>query len=275
MTKLLEKDAPFVFSSECLQAFELLKEKLVNAPIMVAPDWSLPFELMCDASDFEVGTVLGQRRDKHFYPIYYASRTLNDAQEHHTTTEKELLAVVFAFDKFRSYLEFDIEIHDKKGAENDAAGHLSCLECSASSEQVGVHINDNFPHEFLMYIKTCDEDHPWFADIANFLASGVVLKGLTHQKKKKLFSDVKHYIWEDPYLFRVGADQLVRRRVYGDEAQKILKHCHEGPTGGHHGATSTAKKVYDAGFFWSTIFRDAHDMVQSCDACQRASNMSS
>ena len=126
-----------------------------------------------------------------------------------------------------------------------------------------------------MHIETRDEDHPWFADIANFLASGIVLKGLTHQQKKKFFSDVKHYFWEDPYLFRVGADQLVRRCVHGDEARKILSHCHEGPTGGHHGATSTAKKVFDAGFFWPTIFRDAHDMVQSCDACQRASNISS
>ncbi|XP_076915348.1 uncharacterized protein LOC143574661 [Bidens hawaiensis] len=244
MTKLLEKDAPFVFSSKCLRAFELLKEKLVNAPIMVAPDWSLTFELMCDASDFAVGAVLGQRRDKHFHPIYYASRTLNDAQEYYTTTEKELLSVVFAFDKFRSYLvfsmttvftdhaalrylfskqdakprlirwilllqEFDIEIRDKKGAENVVADHLSCFEYSASSEHVGVHINDNFSHEFLMDIETRDEDYPWFADIENFLASGIVLKSLTHQKNKKFFSDVKHYFWEDPYLFRVGADQLM------------------------------------------------------------------
>ncbi|XP_076881532.1 uncharacterized protein LOC143529679 [Bidens hawaiensis] len=126
-----------------------------------------------------------------------------------------------------------------------------------------------------MHIETRDEDHPWFADIANFLASGIVLNGLTHQKKKIFFSDVKHYFWQDPYLFRVGADQLVRRCVYGDEARKILKHCHEGPTGGQHGATSPAKKVFDAGFFWPTIFRHAHDMVQSYDACQRASNISS
>ncbi|XP_076894604.1 uncharacterized protein LOC143546946 [Bidens hawaiensis] len=104
MTKLLEKDAPFVFSSERLRAFELLKEKLVNAPVMVAPDGTLPFKLMCDASDIAVGAVLGQRRDKHFHPIYYASMTLTDEHEQYTTTEKELLAVVFAFDKLWSYL---------------------------------------------------------------------------------------------------------------------------------------------------------------------------
>ena len=104
LTKLLEKDAPFVFSDDCMSAFTTLKEKLTNAPIMVAPGWNFPFELMCDASDYAVGAVLGQRINKHFRPIYYASKTLTDAQENYTTTEKELLAVVFAFDKFRAYL---------------------------------------------------------------------------------------------------------------------------------------------------------------------------
>ncbi|GJX94886.1 reverse transcriptase domain-containing protein [Tanacetum coccineum] len=159
LTQLLVKDAPFNLSEECIQAFETLKRELTQAPIMIKPDWSLPFEIMCDASDYAVGAVLGQRIDKHFKPIHYASKTMNEAQENYTTTEKELLAVVFAFDKFRQYLvlsktivftdhsamrylftkqdakprlirwilllqEFDIEIRDKKGAENLAADHL-------------------------------------------------------------------------------------------------------------------------------------------------------
>ena len=85
-------------------AFELLKKKLTPAPIVVTPDWNLPFELMCNESDFAVGAVLGQRKEKVFYAIYYASRTLNDAQLNYAITEKELLAVMFAFDKFRPYL---------------------------------------------------------------------------------------------------------------------------------------------------------------------------
>jgi hypothetical protein len=104
MTHLLEKDAPFIFSPECVEAFETLKKKLTEAPILVAPDWDLPFELMCDASDYAIGAVLGQRRSKHFQPIHYASKTMTEAQSHYTTTEKELLAVVYAFEKFRSYL---------------------------------------------------------------------------------------------------------------------------------------------------------------------------
>ena len=104
LTQLLVKDMPFIFFDECLQAFELLKEELTKAPIMVSPDWGQPFELMRDASDFAVGAVLGQRINKKFQPIYYPSKTLIDAQIHYTTTEKELLAVVYAFDKFWSYL---------------------------------------------------------------------------------------------------------------------------------------------------------------------------
>ncbi|GKE03511.1 reverse transcriptase domain-containing protein [Tanacetum coccineum] len=104
MTYLLEKDTPFIFSKECIEAFETLKNKLTEAPILVAPDWDLPFEIMCDASEFALGAVLGQRKTKHFQPIHYASKTMTDAQARYTTTEKELLAVVYAFEKFRSYL---------------------------------------------------------------------------------------------------------------------------------------------------------------------------
>ena len=87
-----------------MNGFELLKKKLTLTPIVVAPDWNLPFELMCDASDFVVRAVLGQRKEKVFYAMYYASRTLNDAQLNYATTEKELLAIVFDFEKFRPIL---------------------------------------------------------------------------------------------------------------------------------------------------------------------------
>ncbi|GJY52952.1 reverse transcriptase domain-containing protein [Tanacetum coccineum] len=104
MTHLLEKNTPFIFSEECIQAFQTLKKKLTEAPILIAPDWEQPFELMCDASDFAIGAVLGQRIKKHFRPIHYASKTMTEAESNYTTTEKEMLAVVYAFEKFRSYL---------------------------------------------------------------------------------------------------------------------------------------------------------------------------
>ncbi|GJV82006.1 reverse transcriptase domain-containing protein [Tanacetum coccineum] len=253
MTRLLEKDTPFFFSKECIEAFQTLKKKLTEAPILVAPDWDLPFELMCDASDFAIGAVLGQRKTKHFQPIHYASKTMTDAQAHYTTTEKDLLAVVYAFEKFWPYLvlsksivytddsalkylfnkqdakprllrwvlllqEFDIIIRDKKRAENLAADHLSRLENPHQSVLDKKEINEMFPLETLSIVS-----------------------------------------------FR---DQVIRRCVHGQEAVDILKACHNGPTGGHHGPNYTAKKVFDSGFYWPTIYRDAHDLVKSCDSCQ-------
>nr|GEW01154.1 reverse transcriptase domain-containing protein [Tanacetum cinerariifolium] len=104
MTRLLKKDTPFIFSKECVEAFQTLKRKVIEAPILIAPDWDMPFELMCDASDFAIGAVLGQRQDKHFRLIHYACKTMTKAESNQTTTKKEMLAVVYAFEKFRSYL---------------------------------------------------------------------------------------------------------------------------------------------------------------------------
>nr|GEY55458.1 DNA-directed DNA polymerase [Tanacetum cinerariifolium] len=104
MTHLLEKETPFVFSKECVDAFNTLKKKLTEAPILIVPDWNLPFELMCDARDYAIGVVLGQRKSKKFQPIHYASKTMTEAQIHYTTTKKEMLAVVYAFEKFQPYL---------------------------------------------------------------------------------------------------------------------------------------------------------------------------
>nr|GFC96589.1 reverse transcriptase domain-containing protein [Tanacetum cinerariifolium] len=104
MTRLFEKDTPFFFSKEFVEVFQTLKRKLTEAPILIAPDWDLPFELMCDASDFAIGVVLGKCHENHFRPIHYASKTMTDAESNYTTTKKEMLAVVYAFEKFRSYL---------------------------------------------------------------------------------------------------------------------------------------------------------------------------
>jgi len=104
LINLLNKEVVFVFDDECLEAFNTLKAKLVSAPVITSPDWGQEFELMCDASDYAVGVVLGQRKGRVFHTIYYASKVLNDAQINYATAENELLAIMFAFEKFRSYL---------------------------------------------------------------------------------------------------------------------------------------------------------------------------
>nr|GEW62824.1 hypothetical protein [Tanacetum cinerariifolium] len=141
MTRLLEKDTPFIFSKYCIDAFQTLKRKLTEAPILIAPDWDMPFELMCDDSDFSIGAVLGQHQDKHFRPIHYASKSMTEAESKYTTTKKEMLAV---------------------------------------------------------------------------------------------------------------------------ESIDILKACHSGPTEGHYGPNYTARKVFDSGFYWPTIYRDAQNFVKKC-----------
>nr|GFA13999.1 reverse transcriptase domain-containing protein [Tanacetum cinerariifolium] len=287
MTHLIEKETPFVFFKDCIDAFETLKKKLTEAPILVVSDWNLPFELMCDASDFAIGAILVQQKAKYFQPIHYVSKTMTEAQIHYTTTEKKMLAVVYAFEKFRLYLvlsksivytdhsalkylfskqdakprlirwvlllqEFDIIIRDKKGTENLAADHLSRLENPHKDAFENKKINKNFPLETLGKISSGST--PWFADFANFHAGNFIVKEISSQQKKKFFKDVKHYFWDDPYLFWICADQIIRRCVHDKEAYDILKACHEGPTGGHHGANFTAKKVFDAGFFLPTIY---------------------
>nr|GEV75910.1 reverse transcriptase domain-containing protein [Tanacetum cinerariifolium] len=152
MTQLLEKDTLFIFFKEFIEAFQSLKKKLTEAPILVSPDWDLPLKLICDASDFAIG--------------------------------------------------------------------------------------------------------------------------MSSHQKKKFFKDVKHYFWDEPFLFKVCADQVIRRCVHSQEAIDILKACHNRPTGGHHGPNYTAKKVFDSNFYWLTIYRDAHDLVKSCDSCQRQGKIS-
>ena len=103
LCRFLEKDANFGFDELCKDAFDEIKSRLVITPIMVTPDWNKEFEIMCDASDYAMGAVLGQRTKKIFKAIYYASKTFNEAQENYTTTKKEMLAMVFACEKFRPY----------------------------------------------------------------------------------------------------------------------------------------------------------------------------
>nr|GEV08789.1 hypothetical protein [Tanacetum cinerariifolium] len=148
MTRLLEKDTLFFFSKECVEAFQTLKRKLTEAPILIAPDWDFPFELMCDASDFAIGAVLGKRQEKHFRPIHYASKTMTKAESNYTTTEKEMLAVVLLLQ------EFTFKVIDTKGAENLAADHLSRLETPHQNVLDPKEINESFPLESLNMVSS-------------------------------------------------------------------------------------------------------------------------
>ncbi|XP_073125943.1 uncharacterized protein [Henckelia pumila] len=248
ISKLLQKDVPFEFGEKCKEAFDKLKNMLTTAPIIKPPDWTLPFEIMCDASNYAVGAVLGQRIDKKSHVIYYASKTLDPAQCNYTTTEKELLAIVFALNKFRSYLlgskvlvysdhaalkyllakkesksrlirwilllqEFDFEIKDRKGTENPVADHLSKLV----KEEESMPISELFPDEQLFQVK---DMVPW-------------------------------------------------RCVPENEYKSVLVFCHNYACGGHFGPKRTARKILDSGLYWETLFKDAYLFCKNCEKCQR------
>ena len=195
LTTLLCKDKDFFIDKEGERAFEMLKLALIEAPILQSPISDLPFEIMCNASDYAVGAVLGQQIDKKPTAIWYASKTFAKAQMNYTTTEKELLAAVYALEKSRPYIlgskiviytdhaalkylfskkeakprlirwvlllqEFDLEIKDKKGSENSVADHLSCLHVSGTGD-----ISDSFLDEHLLAISS---HASWFAHIVKF-----------------------------------------------------------------------------------------------------------
>ncbi|GJR06779.1 reverse transcriptase domain-containing protein [Tanacetum coccineum] len=234
MTHLFEKNTTFIFFNECIQAFETLKKKLTEAPILIAPDWDLPFELMCDANDFAIGAVLGQRHEKHFRPIHYASKTMNEVESHYTTTEKEMLAVVYAFKKLWSYLILNKSI---------------------------VYMD----HSALKYLFAKKDSKArllrWVLLLQEFTFKVIDTKGA-----ENLATDHLSRL-ENPY-------ENVLDPKEGQEAVDILTACHSGPTGGHYGVNYTAKKVFDSGFYWSTIYRDAHDLVTRCDTYQRKGKIS-
>ncbi|RDY08553.1 Retrovirus-related Pol polyprotein, partial [Mucuna pruriens] len=198
LSKLLQNDVQLNFDQPCIEAFQELKNQLTSAPILQAPNWELPFKLMCDASNSILGASI-------------------QAYLNYTTTEKELLAIVFTLDKFRSYLlgskiivffdhvalrfllkkpdaklrlirwmlllqEFNIEIRDKKGVENSVADYLSRIERE---------------NEQLLHINT---PTLWFADICNFVAASQFPLEASRLYKERLQSDAKYYIWDDPYL---------------------------------------------------------------------------
>ncbi|XP_040363569.1 uncharacterized protein LOC121049692 [Rosa chinensis] len=182
-------DAPFFFTDTCLHAFEKLKSLLTSAPVIRPPDWSVPFEIMCDASDYAIGAVLGQRIARPPHVIYYS--------------------------------KFDIEIRDKKGSENVVVDYLSRLIVESSEDSFS--ITESFPYEQLMHVSHL----PWYADIVNYLVTGEMPSHWSKQDKSKFLALVKYFFWDDPYFFNYCPDQIIRRCVADSDQTNIISFCHD------------------------------------------------
>jgi hypothetical protein len=238
---------------------------------MQPPDWNLPFEIMCDASDYAVGAVLGQRKEGKVHAIYYASKTLNEAQVNYATTKKELLVVMFAFEKFRSYIvnskvivytdhtvikyllskkdakpclirwilllqEIDMEIRDKKGSDNVVADHLSRMHHGNDGMEL---IEDRMRDGHLYRIL---ERGGWMHDIIRCLWK-MLLDYLDKNARRRVIAESRKFYWDAPYLYRCGDDGVLRRCVPREEREEILRKCHSSEYGGHYGHFRTQAKV--------------------------------
>jgi hypothetical protein len=257
---------------------------------------------MCDASDYAVGAVLGQRKEGRVHAVYYASKTLNEAQLNYATTEKELLAVVFAFKKFRSYIvnskvivytdhaaikyllgkkdakpqlirwnllleEFDVEIRDKKRVENVVADHLSRMNRGQDDKKP---IEDKMRDDHLY--RVLDKD-TWMIDIIRAIQK-MPLDHLDKNSQKKIIFESKKYFWDAPYLFKLGNDGVMRRCVPREERLEILRKCHSAEYGGHYNHFRTQAKVWSSGFYWPEMHEDTKRYVASSLECQTAGNIS-
>jgi hypothetical protein len=257
---------------------------------------------MCDASDYAVGAVLGQRKEGRVHVVYYASKTLSEEQLNYATMEKELLAVVFSFEKFRSYIvnskvivytnhaaikyllakkdakprlirwilllqEFDVEIRDKNGVENVVVDHLSRMNRGQDDKEL---IEDKMRDDHLY--RVLDKD-TWMIDIIGAIQK-MPLDHLDKNTQRMIISESRKYFWDSPYLFKLGNDEVMRRCVPREERLEILRKCHSAEYDGHYSHFRTQAKVWSSGFYWSEMHEDTKIYVASCPECQRIGNIS-
>ncbi|GJR72639.1 reverse transcriptase domain-containing protein [Tanacetum coccineum] len=222
-------------------AFQTLKDKLCNAHVLALPDGPEDFMVYRDASGFGLGCVLMQRGKV----IAYASRQLKIHEKNYTTHDLEL-GPVFREPPYRfNYLTRRLTIEEMFAKFIDEGKH--------EHEEMEIFIKEfRTTNDILLKTRS---------NLLSELTIEVVPPNWTFEKRKRFFSQVKTYFWEEPYAFKLCADNIMRRCVAGSETLEILAHCHSGPTGGHHSANVTAKKVYESGFYWPSVFKDANEYL--------------
>ncbi|XP_021717023.1 uncharacterized protein LOC110684893 [Chenopodium quinoa] len=254
LNDLLQKDVEFNFDDRCLEAYNKFKNALISTPIVQAPRWELPFELMGDVSDTAIGGVLGQRVEKRLHVMYYMSKTLSALNYLISKKESKPRLIRWVLE----LQTFDVEIRDKKGAKNVVADCLSRLEDFQIPDD-GFPIEDRMLDDSLYAINMMEL--PWFADLVNYLACGEFPPSFSTNQRRKLKREARHYLWDDPILYKCRVDGLLRRCVPNEEVPNVLKMCHSDPSGGHMGVSKTASKILQCGLWWLYLFKNTWGLI--------------
>lgn len=301
ITCLQRKNTRFIWTKECDEAFEALKTRLSTYPVLRPPKWNVPFHIYCDASAIAVGSILcqavnGLTKSKD-HPIAYASRQLNPAEKNYSTTERECLAMIFSAKKFRHYLlsnkvvfyvdhmaikylvnkpelsgrlarwvlllqEFDYTVEYKPGSVHKQADHMSRLPGEVETHP----IDDSLIDENLFLITARPT---WYAGIIEFLTTQQLSPEMPKEERRKIRVNSRHFVVLGNRLYRKGLDGVLRRCVMEEEVPSILSACHDSACGGHFSGQLTGQKILRAGYYWPSLFKDAHSYVRKCDSCQR------
>ena len=309
LTELLKKEEDFRWNPERQTAFEELKLSLSQAPILFPPDWTKEFHVTLDASGWCLGAILWQLDDSNREsPVYYASRQMSLAEKKYTTTEREALAVIYACKKFRHYLlgyrivfhtdhdslkylvnntelsgriarwilllqEFNYEVVVKAGKANANADYLSRQRGTEAVEDIQARFPDEFSDEpdwkDAPVLHISSEEKSEYSEIVSYLVNRTYPTGLSREEKSVFQNKVAPYTIIQGILFRIGADEQLKRCLEKQERKQVMRALHSGPSGGHFAAATTANRIRSAGYWWPYLVRDVRAYVGSCDQCQR------
>jgi transposase InsO family protein len=299
LTLMLRKDSDFEPTPERLAAFNELKKRLAEAPILVTPDWSKEFHVYVDVSGFCIGAVLSQLDEEgRDHPIYFASRQLAPAEKNYSPTDREALGIIYSCKKFRHYLlgykvifhtdhnalkymvnkadvtgrvarwilllqEFDYEVRIRPGKQHANADFFSRIEGKEDSKEV----EDQFPDEDLFHVGRGEDT--WYSDIIQFLLTTRLPRDLNQEEAAVFLRKVRPYLLVKGILHKEGVDGRLRRCLEKNEVSIVMRAMHEEEAGGHYAKETTTKKILAAGYWWPTLHKDVYFFVRGCDPCQR------
>ena len=309
LTELLKKEEDFRWNPERQTAFEELKLSLSQAPILSPPDWTKEFHVTLDASGWCLGAILWQLDDSsRESPVYYASRQMSLAEKKYTTTEREALAMIYACKKFRHYLlgyrivfhtdhdslkylvnksdlsgriarwilllqEFNYEVVVKAGKANANTDYLSRQRGTEAVEDIQARFLDEFLDEpdrkDAPVLHISSEEKSEYSEIVSYLVNRTYPTGLSREEKSVFQNKVAPYTIIQGILFKIGADEQLKRCLEKQERKQVMRALHSGPSGGHFAAATTANRIRSAGYWWPYLVRDVRAYVGSCDQCQR------